>query len=121
MSIDKFDFSTVGGMSFNVQSDQGVKTIRVIKAELLFEIIRAHQLYLNDPHCEVQDLIDLFTGFEFSPYDVTWFTTSNPRDIPSKAVIQAAKEGNEIVIVELIPRTDADNSGLTSIEEVDNG
>lgn len=110
--MDKFDLSTLTGASFNVIDEMGAtKTVKAIRAELLFEVIRAHTLLIEDPHCEVTELLDLFTGFIDSPYDVTWFTTTDPKQPVEQAIKQAVMEGNEIVVIEILPMFDPDHGG----------
>ena len=113
-SMEPFDLQSIGGMQYNVQNGRGdVITIKIIKAELLFQIVKAHTLMLEDPHCAVTNLIELFTGFVATPFDVSWFTTTNPENVEQRAVMQAAKEGNRIVIIEMIPLIDPVSGGIT--------
>jgi len=111
--MEKFDLSTISSATFNVTDGCGdIKVVRAIRAELLYEIIKAHTLVLEDPHCEVTDLIDLFTGFVASPYDVTWFTTHDTKEPVQKAIMQAAREGNDVVVIEILPMMDPDLGGI---------
>ena len=102
-----FDLQKVGGTNFTVQDKTTGEEfiVKVIKAELLFEIMRAHQMQMEilGLVAEGVELVDLFEGFVQSPNDITWFTTTNHKLIPTKAVRQASKEGNRICVVELLP------------------
>ena len=110
--MDKFNLSTLSGASFNVIDEMGAtKTVKVVRADLLFEVIRAHTLLIDDPHCEVTELLDLFTGFIKSPFDVTWYTTTDPKQPVQDAIKQAVMEGNEIVVIEILPMFDPDLGG----------
>jgi len=101
----------MGGPQFNVHNTgtSELITIKVLKAELVYDIIRLHTAVLDEPDCEVDELIDMFTGFSQSPYHITWYTTDEPREAISRAVMQAAAEGNELCVLELIPKADPED------------
>lgn len=108
-----FDLNKIGGTNYHVENtDTGdVITIKVIRADLLFEIMRAHQLqveFLNQiAQTQGVRLIDLFENFVQDPLDVSWYTTV-PNKLPTAeeaAVKLAAKEGNRIVVLECITPT----------------
>lgn len=115
--MDKFDLHSIAGLQVNVETSYGeLVTVKVIDAEVLFNIIRQYILRLEYPNLTLGELVGsvqlleeltgLFTGFKFSPYEISWYTTTDPRDIPTKAVGQAVREGNDLVIVEVIPIVD---------------
>lgn len=104
-----FDLKSVGGTTYNVQNqDTGdIITVKVIKAELLFEIIKAHHLQLEiingTQHVDLE-ITQLMTGYLRSPYELTWYTTVTNKinQAEESAVKQACKEGNSIVVLEII-------------------
>ena len=109
--METFDLRTLGTAQFNVQNkDSGeLMTIRVIPSQLLYEVIRAHVLLLDnpdDPDSQHNELLNMFSGFAQSPEHVTWFTSSTELGSVEKAVMQAAREGNNVVVIEIIPRQD---------------
>ncbi len=110
-SMETFDLRKLGNAQYNVHNkDSGeLMTIRVIHSHLFYEVIRAHVLLLqnpDDPESQHAELLDMFTGFVNKPEDVTWYTTSTVQGAIEKGVMQAAKEGNSIVIIEFIPQID---------------
>ncbi len=119
--MPKFDLSTLGGAQFTLATNDNIVQIKVLKSELVFEVIKAHTLLLDDPNCETTDLIDLFTGFVQTPYHITWVTTSNPNLPLERVVEQTIKEGNTLAVVEIIPYEDPDrlSSPLLDQPELD--
>ena len=102
-----FDLQKVGGTNYTVQDKTTGEefVVKVIKAELLYEIMRAHTLQMEilGLVAEGVELVDLFEGFVQRPEDITWFATENYKLIPTKAIKEACKEGNRIAVVEVLP------------------
>jgi hypothetical protein len=88
-----------------------VITVKVLDYALIHEIFRAHTLLLEDENVPVSDLIECFTGFVGTPYHITWYASRTIDDPPMRAVMQAIKEGNQIVIVERLARKDPKCAG----------
>ena len=108
--MEQFDLSTIGGHQFtvSVQDSGEVITVKVIKAELIHEIIKAHTLLLEMPQVNASELLELFTGFINSPFELSWYTTTDrTRAAYEKAVQVAMQDGNKIVVLEIVnPLTD---------------
>ena len=109
--IPKFDLSTLGGVQLTFETTEGPLHVKILKAELIQEVIRAHTLLLNNPGCETTDILDLFTGFVPSPYHITWVTTSNPKLSLKVIAQQCINEGNTLAVIEIIPRNDQEDLG----------
>jgi len=113
--MELFDLKTIGGMKFNVSTERGVTTVKVIPAELVYEIIKAHALLLEHPEMAGTDnLLDLFTGFVDSPFEISWYSSTTDETPPMRAVMQAVKEGNQVVVVERLPLRDPKCLGTRS-------
>lgn len=73
------------------------RTISVIEFGMLAEIIK-----LQEETCQ-GELVDEFSGFVETPYHVSWYCRPiNEFDL-AKAVEQTIREGNEIVITQILP------------------
>lgn len=107
MSMPQFPFDLrqlfSNSYKFDISGSYQTACVYVVRTELLYEVIRAHTLLLQDPeHCGTDDLLELFTGFVPSPYDITWFSSYNPNKIVERAAMKAAQEGNMFAVAELL-------------------
>jgi hypothetical protein len=103
---EPFDLNSLfqTSIAFDITGSYQVNRVYVMKAELIYEIIRAHTLLMEDPNIDTPgELVDLFTGFVDSPYDITWYASNNGTKIVERAAMQAAKQGNMFAIAEYIP------------------
>lgn len=108
--MEKFDFKKVGTNYTILDKDTNdTSSIRVIEAEELFAAIGtytgANYTYIN---AHIAELLKSFRGFVRSPCDVSWYSAPESTYALSNAIIQARREGNNIVIMEVLPKIELD-------------
>lgn len=92
---------------FDITGSYQTDTVYVVRAELLYEVIRAHVLIMENPALHQADqmpnnITDFFTGFIKSPHHMTWFSDYNPNKLIERAAMKAAQEGNLFAVAELL-------------------
>ena len=109
MSLPKFDLMQLFGdaIKFNVSGSYKSEQVYVLRAELLYEVIKAHVMIMENPSLMQspempEDIIGFFTGFVDSPYSITWYSDYNPNKIVERAAMAGAKEGNMFAVAELL-------------------
>ena len=109
MSVPKFDLSQLFGdaFTFDTSGSYQTDTVYVVKAELLYEVIRAHVMIMENPKLMQSpemptDIVGFFTGFVKSPQHLTWYSDYNPNKIVERAAMAGAKEGNTFAVAELL-------------------
>ena len=113
--MEKFNLKKLG-VNYTVldQDTQETETITVINSDDLKQVIGEFvgTDYTNIG-LHIQEVLKGFRGFARSPYHITWYAAKQDEFELSKAIIAARREGNIIVITEILPDVDVDN-GLKS-------
>ena len=108
--MEKFDFKTVGtNYTILDQDTNETSSIRVVDANELFAAIGSYTssnyTYINS---HLTELLKSFSGFVRSPWDVSWYSAPENTFAVTNAIIQARREGNGTVIMEILPNIELD-------------
>ena len=114
--MDKLDLRTIGTNYTILDRDtNNSSSIQVIDASELYAAIGtytgASYTYVN---AHLAELLKRFQGFARSPCDVSWYSAPESTFGLSNAIIQARREGNEIVVMEILPNKELDNPARIS-------
>lgn len=102
--MEKFDLQQLMGTQYTLTVGQEKATVTVLKAEVIYEIMKAHAMLLDSEGFEHFELLDFFTGFETSPYNISWYSSYQLPKLEVRAAMQAVREGNCIAVAEwLVP------------------
>lgn len=102
--MEPFDLQQLVGMQYTLHVGQQRETVTVLKAEVIYEIMKAHAMLLDTEGFEHFEMLDFFTGFESSPHNITWFSSYQLPKLEVRAAMQAIREGNSIAVAEwLVP------------------
>ena len=109
--MEKFNLKKLG-VNYTVldQDTQETETITVINSDDLRQVIGEFvgSDYTNIG-LHIQEVLKGFKGFARSPYHITWYAAKQDEFELSNAIIAARREGNIIVITEILPDVDVDN------------
>lgn len=108
--MEKFDFKTIGTNYTILDKDTNdTSSIRVIDANELYAAIGT---YTGSTYTHVNahlgELLKGFRGFVSCPWDISWYSAPESTYQLSNAIIQARREGNEIVVMEVLPNIELD-------------
>lgn len=102
--MDKFDLRNLGVKYTVLDKDtQQTELFSVIDADDLKSLIGEYSMSQYDhatPY--IKDTIKRFTGFAKSPFHISWYSAPREEFDLSKAIIMARKEGNNIVVTEIL-------------------
>lgn len=103
--MEKFNLKNLG-VNYTVldQDTQKTDVICVINSDELQAVIGDYDLSENS----IRQLLKGLKGFVRTPYDVTWYAARSSEFDLSTAILRARKEGNSIVITELLPDYETD-------------
>ena len=111
--MDKFNLKELG-VNYTVydQDTNATETIRVVNSDELRTTIGEYvgSNYANiGPH--IQEILKGFKGFAPSPYHITWYATTETdhESLLRGAITCARREGNRIVVTEILPEEELDN------------
>lgn len=110
--MEKFNFKAIGTNYTILDKDtQETDSIRVIDAKELYAAIGSYTgnnyTYIN---AHLAELLKGFRGFARSPYCISWYSAPETTFELSNAIVQARREGNHIVVMEILPEIEVDNS-----------
>jgi hypothetical protein len=104
-----FDLQQLFGTSlrFDITGSYKTSQVYVMRAEILYEVIRAHVMIMDNPELIQSGLVpenitEFFTGFVPHPQDITWYASYNPNKVMELAAMQAAKDGNMFAVAETL-------------------
>jgi len=108
--MEKFNLKAIGTNYTILDKDTNeTDSIRVIDANELYAAIGTYTgdnySYLN---AHIAELLKRFRGFARSPYSVSWYAATEKTFELSNAIVQARREGNKIVIMEVLPEIELD-------------
>lgn len=108
--MEKFNLKQLG-VNYTVldQDTQETETICVVSSDELKSVVGEYvgTDYTNiEPH--INEVLKGFKGFALSPYHITWYAATQETFELSKAIIAARREGNQIVITEILPSEELD-------------
>lgn len=114
--MDKFNFKAIGTNYTILDKDtQQTDSIRVIDAQELYAAIGSYTgkdyTYIN---AHLAELLKGFSGFAPSPYCISWYAAPEETFELNNAIVQARREGNHIVVMEMLPEKEVDNSPIIS-------
>ncbi len=114
--MEKFNFRAIGTNYTILDKDtQETDSIRVIDAQELYAAIGSYTgkdyTYIN---AHLAELLKGFRGFARSPYCISWYSAPEETFDLSNAIVQARREGNHIVIMEILPKKEVDNNTIIS-------
>lgn len=102
---EKFNLKAIG-INYTIldKDTQETDSIRVIEADELYAAIGqftgTDYTYINS---HIAELLKSFCGFVYSPYYISWYSATERHFDLSHAIVQARKEGNNIVVIERLP------------------
>lgn len=110
--MEKFNLKAIGTNYTILDKDtQETDSIRVIDAKELYAAIGSYTgkdyTYIN---AHLVELLKGFRGFARSPYCISWYSAPEETFELSNAIVQARREGNNIVVMEILPEIKVDNS-----------
>jgi hypothetical protein len=108
--MEKFDFKTIGTNYTILDKDTNdTSSIRVIDANELYAAIGTYTqdnyTYIN---AHLGELLKGFRGFANCPWEISWYSAPESTYALSNAIIQARREGNDIVVMEVLPNKELD-------------
>lgn len=108
--MEKFDFDTIGtNYTIFDKETNDTSSIRVIDANELYAAIGTYTgtnyTYLN---AHLGELLKGFRGFVHSPCDISWYSAPENTYSLTNAIIQARREANSIVVMEILPNIELD-------------
>lgn len=105
MQMEKFNLKNLG-VNYTVldQDTQKTDVICVISSEELKAVIGD----VDTSEESIKQLIKGLKGFVRTPYDITWYAARRGDFELSTAIIRARKEGNTIVVTEVLPDYEPD-------------
>lgn len=105
MQMEKFNLKNLG-VNYTVldQDTQKTDVICVINSDELRAVIG--DVGLDEEN--VKQLLKGLKGFVRTPYDITWYAARRSDFELSSAIIRARKEGNSIVVTEVLPDYEPD-------------
>ena len=110
--MEKFNLKSIGTNYTILDKDtQDTDTIRVIDANELYAAIGTYTgnsyTFINT---HLIELLKSFSGFVRSPYDISWYSAPESSFMLQHAIYQARVEGNNIVVMELLPEKDTEKA-----------
>lgn len=101
---EKIDLSKLG-VCYTVltKSSAEMSKVRVIDCEELYCLTDEVAPLRKGAAGRAKKAIAKVTGFYKSPYQITWYTTTEENYSVQEAVAMAKAEGNEVVVVEIVP------------------
>lgn len=108
--MEKFNLKAIGTNYTILDKDtQETDSIRVIEATELYAAIGQFTgndyTYINSHSAE---LLKRLRGFVRSPYYISWYSATERNFDLSHAIVQARREGNNIVVIEKLPEDGID-------------
>jgi hypothetical protein len=108
--MEKFDLKDIGIIYTVLDKDtEETCQVRVIDYAELKLVVGE---FVNDSYkslgSHMKEVLKNFKGFANSPYAITWYCVPKDAFELSHAIIQARREGNSIVVVEVLPTEDID-------------
>lgn len=108
--MEKFNLKAIGTNYTILDKDtQETDSIRVVEAAELYAAIGqftgTDYAYINS---HITELLKGFRGFVRSPHYISWYSASERDFDLSHAIVQARREGNNIVVIEKLPEDGID-------------
>lgn len=108
--MEKFDFTNIGTNYTILDKETSItSSIRVIDAHELYSAIGTYAgtnyTYINE---HLGELLKRFRGFAKTPWNVSWYSAPESTYATTNAIIQARREGNDIVVMEVLPNIELD-------------
>ncbi len=115
--MEKFNLRNLG-VNYTVldQDTQETETINVISSDELKAIVGE---FVGEDYTTVSrhlpELLKGFKGFAPSPYHITWYATreTNHENMLRGAISAARREGNRLVVTEILPSEELDTGFKT--------
>lgn len=109
--MEKFNLKNLG-VNYTVldQDTQKTDVICVITSDELRAVIGDH---IQAEEIQIKEVLRGLKGFVRSPYDITWYTAVKEDFDLSHAIIRAKKDGNRIVVTEILPDIEPDGGFLS--------
>ncbi len=106
--MEKFNFNNIGTNYTILDKDtKETDSIRVIDAGELYAVIGEYKStdYTYTSY-HIAELLKGFSNFVRSPHHITWYSAYDKDFDLSAAILQAKKEGNNILVTEVLQEID---------------